>query len=266
MNDEQSIRDYILDAIADACIHEGHEELKYAIQFTIIFDPSKPIVRFSIDDFPSREDVYFNSLDIETPSFYYDIQNAVHLLIYDYLALPHREPTDIRDHSEDAVDAMRYFIQNGRANGKTAAFKDSKKMARKILADLSGLPENADIQKHAQAIIWGKLPITNNMNEKGNSTMATTEGIKITTDRYVSESEAYYDSELKKIETKLAQDISDAQFEAQKARCELENWLRAERIKEQESEKAQKRKAYYDGLIASGFTGDQALKILLEEL
>ena len=96
--------------------------------------------------------------------------------------------------------------------------------------------------------------------------MAMTEGIKIITDRYVSESEAYYDSELKKIETKLAQDISNAQFEAQKARCELENWFRAERIKEQESEKAQKRKAYYDGLVASGFTKDEALKILLEEL
>ena len=86
------------------------------------------------------------------------------------------------------------------------------------------------------------------------------------TERYMSESEARYDAELKNIENKLQQDISNAQFEAQKARCDLENWFRAERIKEQEAEKAQKRKAYYDGLIASGFTEDQALKILLEEL
>ena len=257
MNDEQSIRDYILDAIADACFHEGHEELKYAIQFTIFSNPCKSMIRFSIDDLPEWEDVCFNGLtDIETPSFYYDIQNAIHLLIYDYLALPHRKTTDIRDHSEDAVDAMRYFIQNGRANGKTWTFKNFKdlKYSRKYLENVFG---DSNIEQ-AQRIIFD--------NKKGKSTMATTEGIKIITDRYVSESEAYYDSELKKIETKLAQDISDAQFEAQKARCELENWFRAERIKEQESEKAQKRKAYYDGLVASGFTSDQALKILLEEL
>lgn len=146
--------------------------------------------------------------------------------------------------------------------------KDSEKMARKMLSDLSGLPENADIQKHAQAIIFGKLPIANDMNKKGKSTMAmeTTIKIKTETERYMSESEARYDAELKNIENKLQQDISNAQFEAQKARCDLENWFRAERIKEQEAEKAQKRKAYYDGLIASGFTEDQALKILLEEL
>ena len=228
MNDEQSIRDYILDAIADACIHEEHEELKYAIQFTIFSRPSESAIRFSIDDLPEWEDVCFNGLtDIETPSFYYDIQNAVHLLICDYLALPHRE-------------TMSSFIQNGRANGKT-----------KVLYNCGD-----NLGKYSKYFD----------NKKGKSTMATTEGIKIITDRYVSESEAYYDSELKKIETKLAQDISDAQFAAQKARCELENWFRAERIKEQESEKAQKRKAYYDGLIASGFTEDQALKILLEEL
>lgn len=244
MNDEQSIRDYILDAIADACFHERHEELKYAIQFTIFSRPSESVIRFSIDDLPEWEDVYFNSLtDIETLGFYYDIQNAVHLLICDYLALPHRE-------------TMSSFIQNGRANGKTWTFKNFKdlKYSRKYLENVFG---DSNIEQ-AQRIIFD--------NKKGKSSMATTEGIKIITDRYVSESEAYYDSELKKIETKLAQDISNAQFEAQKARCDLENWFRAERIKEQESDKALKRKAYYDGLITSGFTEDQALKILLEDL
>ena len=244
MNNEQPIRDYILDAIADACIHEGHEELKYAIQFTIFSNPFKSMIRFSINDLPEWEDVCFNGLtDIETPGFYYDIQNAIHLLICDYLALPHGE-------------TMSSFIQNGRANGKTLTFKNFKdlKYSRKTLEEVFG---DFGIEQ-AQRIIFD--------NKKGKSAMATTEGIKIITDRYVSESEAYYDSELKKIETKLAQDISDAQFAAQKARCELENWFRAERIKEQESEKAQKRKAYYDGLVASGFSDEQALKILLEEL
>ena len=252
---ENDIRDLIYDAIQDGCIDKNHEELKYAIHFSLIGpDPStnRTEARFYIDDVRGWESVFFDmQTDIDTPGFYLDVRNVVHLLVQDYLALPHNKGC---------------YIQNGRANGKTASFKESERMAREILADLSGLPANSDIQKHAQAIIWGKLPITNNMNEKGKSTMAMTEGIKITTDRYVSESEAYYDSELKKIETKLAQDISNAQFEAQKARCDLENWFRAERIKEQESDKALKRKAYYDGLIASGFTEDQALKILLEDL
>lgn len=265
---KNDIRDLIYDAIQDGCINENHEELKYAIHFSLIGpDPSthKTEIRLYIDDVRGWESVFFDEqIDVDTPGFYFDIQDAVHLLIKDYLALPHdknggfryathQETTDIRDYSEDAVDAMCYFIQNGRANGKTLAFKDLK-YSRK---NLENVFSNFGIEQ-AQRIIFD--------NKKGKPTMAMTEGIKITTERYMSESEARYDSELKNIETKLQQDISNAQFEAQKARCELENWFRAERIKEQESDKALKRKAYYDGLIASGFTEDQALKILLEDL
>lgn len=258
---------YINGIIQSVCIQYGADSLISDFHFDIdqINSVEKRCTLRFCNELPDYYDIRWDSSFQEEWAFYEWLTKRVRNYIWDAKATPFD--------AEDSIDAILYayaktngFIQNGQANGKTAAFKDSEKMARKILADLSGLPENADIQKHAQAIIFGKLPITNDINKKGKSTMAKTEGIKITTERYVSESEAYYDSELKKIETKLAQDISDAQFEAQKARCDLENWFRAERIKEQESEKAQKRKAYYDGLIASGFTEDQALKILLEEL
>lgn len=135
----------------------------------------------------------------------------------------------------DALDSLIYasrFIQNGRANGKT-----------KILYN-----RGDNLGKYSKYFY----------NEKGNTDMAT--------ERYMSESEAWYDTELKKIETELNQKITEAQFEAQKKRCELESKFRALRIEEQEAEKASKRKAYYDGLIASGFTKEQAMEILLKEL
>ena len=240
---ENDIHDLVYDAIQDGCIDENQEELKYEVLFSLIEpDPStnKTELRLYIDDVQGWKSVFFDEqTDVDTPEFYFDILNAVRLLIKDYLALPYDknggfqysvapETVDIRDHSEDAVDALHYacmnslFIRNGRKTGKT---KYSSYYFNK---------------------------------QKGTTDMAT--------ERYMSESEARYDAELKNIENKLQQDISNAQFEAQKARCDLENWFRAERIKEQEAEKAQKRKAYYDGLIASGFTEDQALKILLEEL
>ena len=135
----------------------------------------------------------------------------------------------------DALDALTYasrFIQNGRTNGKT-----------KILYN-----RGDNLGKYSKYFY----------NEKGNTDMAT--------ERYTSESAAWYDTELKKIETELNQKITEAQFEAQKKRCELESKFRALHIEEQEAEKASKRKAYYDGLIASGFTKEQAMEILLKEL
>ena len=256
---------YISDVIRSTCIQHRASNLINDFSYSICQSNScqqRFVLRF-LNELPTYFDIFLDEQFQNSAEFHDWLTKCVRNYIWDAKAMPFD--------AEDSIDVIRYayingFIQNGRANGKTAAFKDSEKKARKMLADLSGLPENADIQKHAQAIIFGKLPIANDMNKKGKSTMATTEGIKIITDRYVSESEARYDVELKNIENKLQQDISDAQFEAQKARCNLENWFRAERIKEQESEKAQKRKAYYDGLIASGFTEDQALKILLEEL
>lgn len=242
--DENDIRHFIYDVIEAACINEGHEELKYAIHFSLIGpDPStnRTEARFYIDDVRGWEPVFFNmQMDVDTPGFYFDIQDVVHLLVQDYLALPHNKGR---------------YIQNGRANGKTAAFKDQK-YSRKNLENVFG---NSTIDQ-AQRIIFN--------NKKGKSTMAMTEGIKIetTTERYMSESEAWYDSELKKIEVELAQNVSNAQYEAQKKRCELEEKFRALRIEEQEAEKAQKRRAYFNGLVTSGFTEDQALKILLEDL
>lgn len=268
------LENYIYDMIRSICIQQ--DAVNLINDFNYCIDQVNSCQqRFTLrfcNELPRYFDISINEEFINNLDFNNWLEKCIRNYIFDAKALPYRNDSD---------DAMHYyanmngFILNGRANGKTAAFKDSEKMARKFLADLSGLPENADIQKHAQAIIFGKLPIANElpqslqdyyMNKKGKSTMAMTEGIKITTERYMSESEARYDVELKNIENKLQQDISNAQFEAQKARCDLENWFRAERIKEQESEKAQKRKAYYDGLIASGFTEDQALKILLEEL
>ena len=250
---ENDIRDFVYDAIQDGCMNENHEELKYAIHLRLIGPnplTNQTELRLYIDDVRGWESVFFNAqINADTSGFYFDIQDAVHLLIQDYLALPHDknsgfrysvapETTDIRDHSEDAVDALRYacmndlFIQNGRANGKT-----------KILYN-----RGDNLGKYSKYFY----------NEKGNTDMAT--------ERYMSESEAWYDTELKKIETELNQKITEAQFEAQKKRCELESKFRALRIEEQEAEKASKRKAYYDGLIASGFTKDQAMEILLKEL
>lgn len=258
---------YICDVIRSTCIQ--HQASNLINDFHCSIDQINSVEkRFTLrfcNELPDYYDIRWDSSFQEEWAFHEWLTKRVRNYIWDAQATPFD--------AEDSIDAIQYaytnnFIQNGRANGKTAAFKDSEKMARKLLANLSGLPENADIQKHAQAIIFGKLPIANDMNKKGKSTMAmeTIVKIKTETERYMSESEARYDAELKNIENKLQQDISNAQFEAQKARCDLENWFRAERIKEQEAEKAQKRKAYYDGLIASGFTEDQALKILLEEL
>lgn len=228
---EDDIRDLIYDAIQDGCINENHEELKYAIHFSLIGpDPftNRTEARFYIEDVRGWESVFFDmQMDVDIPGFYFDIQDVVHLLVQDYLALPHNKSC---------------YIQNGRANGKT-----------KVLYN-----RGDNLGKYSKYFD----------KKKGNSTMATTEGIKIetATERYMSESEAWYDSELKKIEVELAQTISNAQYEAQKKRCELEEKFRALRIEEQEAEKAQKRRAYFNGLVASGFTEDQALKILLEDL
>lgn len=221
---ENDIRDFVYDAIQDGCMHENHEELKYAIHLCLIGPnplTNQTELRLYIDDVRGWESVFFDAqINADTSGFYFDIQDAVHLLIQDYLALPHDKNSGFR------------FVQNGRANGKT-----------KILYN-----RGDNLGKYSKYFY----------NEKGNANMAT--------ERYMSESEAWYDTELKKIETELNQKITEAQFEAQKKRCELESKFRALRIEEQEAEKASKRKAYYDGLIASGFTKEQAMEILLKEL
>ena len=223
---------YIYDTIRSTCIQYEVVNLINDFQYSIdrINSIEKRFTLRFCNELPDYYDIRWDSSFQEEWAFHEGLTKRIRNYICDAKAQPFDTESPC-----DALDSLVYasqFIQNGRANGKT-----------KILYN-----RGDNLGKYSKYFY----------KKKGNTDMAT--------ERYMSESEAYYDAELKKIEMELNQKITDAQFEAQKKRCELESKFRALRIEEQEAEKASKRKAYYDGLIASGFTKEQAMEILLKEL
>lgn len=227
-----NLKHHIYDVIRSICIQQ--DAVKMIDDFSYNIDQVNSCQqRFTLrfcNELPRYFDISINEEFINNPDFNDWLEKCIRNYIFDAKV----QPFDTESHC-DALDALAYasqFIQNGRANGKT-----------KILYN-----RGDNLGKYSKYFY----------NMKGTRDMAT--------ERYMSGAEAHYDAELKRIETELNQKITDAQYEAQKKRCELEAWFRKCKITEQESEKAQTRKAYYDGLIASGFEKEEAMKILLTEL